>query len=119
MDSSRFRRIQRPSQVERLLEAFTERGKILPEDSHRVRDPSALPLPLRGIAVQAVREGRVWACWISGGHQWLFTAELSLPLSRGRGIAVLHVNRYCGAGELTEAGFWTTDPDGQWCRFVA
>ena len=116
METKRLRTMQQPSRIERLLEAYTTRGHVVPKDSYQIRDPEALPHSLRRIVLQAGGEGRVWACWAHGVHVWLFTAEMSLPLSRERGTPVLRVSRYNEEGELTEVGLSLVDPDGHWSR---
>jgi hypothetical protein len=119
METLRLRKIQQPSQVERLLEAFVVRGKLLAKDFYQIRDPRALPSPLQLVVARAAaQEGRVWGCWASGHELWLFTCEMSLALSRERGAPVLQVNRYDEAGELTEAGTWAADRDGGWVRCI-
>jgi hypothetical protein len=116
METRRLRRIQDPAQVLKLLEALVTRAELLPKNGYRIRDPNALPPKLQAILTQAQQEGRVWACWMNPHHTWLFTCEMSLPLSRERGVPVLVVTRYDEAGELMEAGSWTMDPDGKWHR---
>jgi hypothetical protein len=114
METKRLRIIQQPSRLERLLEAYVTRSNVVPPDSYQIRDPDAVVPLLRSIALQAAAEGRVWACWGHGAQLWLFTAEMSLPLSRERGRPVLWVNRYNDRGELIEAGSWVLDPGGFW-----
>ena len=116
METRRLRKIQLPSQVERLLEAYVTRAKLLPEGAYRVRDPKALPAKLRRILLRATGEGEVWTCWAHGVRFWLFTGDMSLPLSRERGTPVLHVSLYDEEGELKDAGTWMAATDGQWRR---
>ncbi len=116
METLRLRRIQIPSRVQRLLETFVSRGQQLPKHCYQLRDPKALSGPLRAILTRALQDGHVWTCWASSFHTWLFTCEMSLPLSRERGAPVLRVNRYNETGELTEVGAWTPDRDGHWVR---
>jgi hypothetical protein len=116
METKRLRTMQQPSHLERLLEAYITRSKVIPPESYQIRDPGAVVPLLRSIAVQAATEGRVWACWAYGAQLWLFTAEMSLPSSRERGTPVLNVNRYNDHGELMEAGPWVVDPEGFWRR---
>ena len=54
-----------------------------------------------------------------GAHEThLFTCEMSLPLSRERGTAVLLVNRYNDKAELKDSGTWLEDPQGRWRRLT-
>jgi hypothetical protein len=116
METARFRRLQRPSQIEVLLEALVSRRDLLPKGSYRVRDSKALSSRLQVIAARATSEGRVWAAWGSAHHIWLFTCEMSLDLSRERGTPVLLVSSYDENGELTETGPWAADAQGRWQR---
>jgi hypothetical protein len=116
METRRLRKLQQPSQVERLLEAVMVRGKLVPDEAYQIRDSDAVPSALQRIAAQSAKGGRVWACWANGVHHWLFTAEMSLETSRERGTPVLLVNRYREDGELLEAASWMSDPEGQWRR---
>jgi hypothetical protein len=101
--------------VQRLLEAFVSRGQ-LPQESYQVRDPGGLPPKLRRLLAQAIEAGRVWGCWAHGPCHWLFTAEMSLPLSRERGAAVLQVNRYDDYGNLEDSGTWIASGEDSWQR---
>ncbi len=115
-ETKRLRTMQQPSHLERLLEAYIKRSNVVPPDSYQIRAPEAVIPVLRSIAQQAAAEGRIWACWSSGVHVWLFTAAMSLTLSRERGTPVLNVNRYDDHGELMETGDWLLDPAGFWRR---
>lgn len=116
METVRLRRIQRPSQVERLLDLFIARSDLLPQDSFQIRNAAELPSQLQVIIVRSKGEGRVWSCWASSLQMSLFTCEMSLARSRERGTPVLLVNRYNEIGELKDAGSWITGPDGLWQR---
>jgi hypothetical protein len=116
MDTRRLRALQPPAEVEKLLQALVSSRNLLPKGSYPIRDPSALPAPLQVIVVRATQEGRVWACWASSFETFLFTCEMSLPLSRERGAPVIVVNRYGERGELAEAAAWVADPRGTWLR---
>jgi hypothetical protein len=116
VETKRLRTIQQPSHLERLLDAYITRSDVVPKDAYQIRDPNALVPLLQRIVVQAGAEGRVWACWEYGAQQWLFTAEMSLPLSRERRTPVLNINRYNDHGELVDTGNWLLDPDGVWRR---
>jgi hypothetical protein len=116
METLRLRRIQQPSHVQRLLEAFVMRGNRLPKDCYQIRNSRSLSPQLRRILTREAQEGHIWACWADNHHTWLFTCEMSLPLSRERGAPVLQVCLYDEAGELKEAGTWVADPHGEWRR---
>lgn len=45
-------------------------------------------------------------------RQRLFTAEMSVALSRERGAPVLELHAYSEYAELLEAGFWAQDKQG-------
>jgi hypothetical protein len=116
METVRLRRIQEPSQVERLLEAYVARGELLPKDAFQIRAMRALSPQLQRVVTRATQKGHVWACWADSYHTWLFTCEMSLPLSRERGAPVLLIDQYDEAGELKDSGTWVSDQDGKWRR---
>ena len=116
METVRLRRIQEPSHVERLLEAYVSRGDLLPKDAFQIRAMRALSPQLQRVVTRATQKGRVWACWADSYHTWLFTCAMSLPLSRERGAPVLLVDQYDEAGELKDAGTWVSDQEGKWRR---
>lgn len=116
METLRLRRIQEPSRVERLLDAYVSRTRILPHGSYQLRDPRELPPSLRGVVSRATAQGEAWACWAQGSHIWLFTCEMSLALSRERGAPVLLVRQYNEDGEVTDSGTWRFDAAGAWTR---
>jgi hypothetical protein len=116
METRRLRSIQQPSRIERLLDALISDRELSPKDSYQIRDPSSLPSQLQTLVAQAAEQGRVWACWANSYETWLFTAEMSLPLSRERGAPVLLMSRYDERGELKDAASWISDPHGTWRR---
>ena len=81
METVRLRKIQQPSHVERLLEAFASRGDLLPKDCYQIRASGALSPQLQRIVERAIQKGHVWACWADSYHSWLFTCEMSFPMS--------------------------------------
>ena len=119
METARLRKMQQPSQVERLLEALVSRGNLLPQECYQIRASRALSSQLQRVVEQAIEKGHVWACWADSYHTWLFTCEMSLPLSRERGAPVLQVDLYDEAGDLKDAGVWVTDQEGKWTRLAA
>jgi hypothetical protein len=116
METLRLRRMQEPSRVQRLLEAYVSRANILPEDSYPIRDPRELPPRVRIHIARALAEGQVWMCWARTPQIWLFTCEMSLALSRERGAPVLLLRCYDEEGELKDSGTWRYDALGAWSR---
>jgi hypothetical protein len=116
MHTLRLRRIQQPSIVERLLEAYVSRMIILPDGSYHVSDPQALPPGVRTVVARAAGQGQVWLCWARCSEIWLFTCEMSLPLSRERGTPVLLVRRYGEDAQLKDSGAWRYDALDAWSR---
>jgi hypothetical protein len=106
METLRLRRIQEPSRVETLLEAYISRAGILPEGAYQVRDQQEFPNRVQAIVSRAKAEGHVWSGWARGAHVWLFTCEMSFPLSRERGTPVLIVRLYNEDGEVMDSGTW-------------
>jgi hypothetical protein len=66
--------------------------------------------------MQAVKVGKMWSCWAHGKQTWLFTAEMSLPLSRERGAPVLQVDLYRDDGSQRESATLMPDETGKWQR---
>jgi hypothetical protein len=116
METLRLRRIQEPSRVERLLEAYISRTSILPDGSHQVRDSRELPGALQDLLTRAIEEGQVWSCWARGPQIWLFTCHMSMALSRERGAPVILVHLYGEDAELKDSGAWRFDSLGNWSR---
>ena len=115
METLRLRRIQEPARVETLLEAYISRARILPEGAHKVRDRRELPNRVQTIVSRAKAQGHVWSGWARGAHVWLFTCEMSLPLSRERGTPVLMVHLYNEDAEVVDSGTWRYHL-GTWSR---
>ncbi len=116
MDTMRLRKIQAPSHVERLLESYVSRGNLLLPDSFQIRATRALSPQLQRVVTRATHKGHVWACWADSHQTWLYTCEMSLPLSRERGAPVLLIEQYDEAGELKDSGTWVSDQEGKWRR---
>jgi hypothetical protein len=116
METMRLRAIQHPSRVGELLDSFASSGAALPDRSRRIFERSELPVVLQRVVVQAARTEREWGAWTDEYRTWLFTAEMSLALSRERGTPVLDVSAYGEDGALLESGSWVADRQGQWRR---
>jgi hypothetical protein len=101
-----------------VLQSYISRAANLPWSAYRMRTAGTIPKELRGLVMQAVKLGKTWSCWTDGTQTRLFTAEVSLPLSRERGAPVLQVNLYGDDGSLRESGTLMTDQSGKWCRCV-
>ena len=109
-------KIHHPSKVGELLESYISQSDVVPKGSYRIRQPGSLPREVREVLTRAVKEGQTWSCWAYGRHTWLFTCNLSRPLSRKRGTPVLQVGLYGDDGELRDRGSWVPDGYGKWCR---
>jgi len=109
-------KIHRRSQVGELLESYIFQSEVVPKGSYQIRDPYSIPRDVRKVLTQAVKEGQTWSCWAHGMHTWLFTCNVSLPLSQERGAPVLQVSIYGDDGGLRDCGAWVPDQHGKWCR---
>jgi hypothetical protein len=87
----------------------------LPEGAYAIRELEEVPPEFHRLLRDLVDKGMVWACWAHGTTTWIFTAEMSLALSRERAAPVLHIKCYRD-DTLEESGTWTTDPRGKWHR---
>jgi hypothetical protein len=109
-------RTRRASEVGELLESYVAQSDVVPKGSYQIREPGSVPREVRKVLTQAAREGQTWSCWAHGRHTWLFTCNMSRPLSRERGAPVLQVNIYGDEGELRDWGTWMPNQLGKWCR---
>lgn len=116
METLRLRRIQEPSRVERLLEAYIARAGIVPVDAYQIRNRSELPRGLQALLARSIEEGQVWSCWADPARIWLFTCHMSLALSRERGAPVLVMHLYGEDGQILDTGSFRFDPHGSWSR---
>jgi|SRR6185437_10261983 len=112
----RLRSMQQPASVDRLLELFITSTNRVPANAYQTRTPSALSHDLRTLVQQARRKHRAWSAWTDDHGTWLFTAEMSLALSRERGAPVLEIHAYSEYAQLLEAAFWAQDRQGNWQR---
>jgi hypothetical protein len=113
MQTMQLQSIQVPSRVARLLEALVTAERLMPTCAYPIRDVTQMPGHLLRTAIDAAAHGRAWSCWVDGFHTSLFTGEMSLPLSRERGVPVLRVDRYDDGG-LRDSASWMRDGDGNW-----
>lgn len=105
---------QQPSRVEMLLESLVLAKGELPGRARRVQDRSDLPSALQKQVLQAQKNERVWSAWMDEERIWLFTAEMSMALSRERGCPALHVGVYNEQGKMQEWRLWVHLKDGSW-----
>lgn len=116
METTRLEKIRKPSRVEKLLEVLVTRANLVPQGAYQLRDRGGLPSAMQQVLAQSMSTDRVWTCWTDSSRIWLFTAEMSLALSRGCGAPVLRLNVYSERGEPEDAGDWMVDPEGSWRR---
>jgi hypothetical protein len=105
---------QTPSRVEALLESFALHRAELPKGATQVVDRSDLPSILQKFAIQGQKKGQVWRAWMHRDLIWFLTAEMSLALSRERGLPTLQVGQYREDGRLKSWGHWVRLKDGTW-----
>jgi len=117
METVRLRcKIHDSSKVQELLESYISQSEVVPKGSYRIREPGSVPPEVRKPLIQAAKDGQTWSCRAHGLHTWLFTCNMSRPLSRERGAPVLQVSLYGDDGGLRERGNWIPDENGKWCR---
>jgi hypothetical protein len=109
-------KIRHSSKVAELLESYVSQSDVVPKGSYQIHQPGSLPREVRKVLTQAVKEGQTWSCRVHGLHTWLFTCNMSRPLSRERGAPVLQVSLYGDDGGLRDQGSWIPDEHGKWCR---
>lgn len=114
-ETLRLRKLQQPSHIERLLEDLISHSELVPHGAYPIRDLDSVPRELRSVAIQATHQGRVWSCWEHTFHNWMFTGEMSLALSRERGRPVLKVDVHDEIG-FRDSALWMADRDGKWSR---
>ena len=117
MQTLKLRKLQQPSAVDELLESYVEQANFLPGGSYQIRNRRDIPKELSAVLSHAIKNGRAWSCRSHTFRTWLFTCEMSLPLSRERGTPVLQVNLYGDDGGLKDSGTWIADRQhGKWRR---
>jgi hypothetical protein len=116
LETVRLKKMRQPSHVERVLERLVTQASLVPADAYQLRNSEGLPRALQRVLLETAPNDGVWTCWSDGFRIWLFTGEMSLPLSRERGAPVLTVSKYSEQGYLQEVGQWTVDREGSWRR---
>jgi hypothetical protein len=116
MHTSRLRRLEQPSDAERLLASYIAASGLLPVDARQVLQRPELPGELRRVLILATAARQAWSCWAHNFRIWLFTGEISPSPCREQGAPVLQVNQWAEDGTLEAAGLWITDSEGSWHR---
>ena len=109
-------KIRPPSHIGELLESYVSQSDVVPKGSYQIHQPGSVPRDVRQVLARAIKEGLTWSCWAHGLHTWLFTCNMSRPLTRQRGAPVLQVSLYGEDGSLRDRGSWIPDDHGKWCR---
>ena len=109
-------KVRRPSKVGELLDSYVSQSDVVPKGSYQIHQLASVPPEVRKVLTQAVRQGLTWSCWAHGLRTWLFTCNMSRPLSQVRGAPVLDVSVYGDDGSLRDRGSWMPDLHGRWCR---
>jgi len=116
METVRLRGIQQPGNLDRLLGSFIIGTNRVPGNAYQVYTRSGLSHVMKSLVQQAQKKQKAWCAWTDDRLTWLFTAEMSLALSRERGMPVLEIHAYSCHGELQETGFLAQDRQGIWHR---
>ena len=114
MQTIRLRAIKLPSKVQELLDSLVKSRHFLVEGAEPILDPCALPGRLPHTAALAEESQQAWSAWGNVDRAWLYTAELSLPKSRERGLSVLDVRRYEEDGTLESCNSWVASGSNRW-----
>jgi hypothetical protein len=116
MQTMKLRTLQRPSQLETLLESLVMSQNWVPAGAPVVTDRSELPSALQKLAIKAVNSDGAWRAWQCHDGARLFVTEMSMDLSRERGCPALKVNYYNDQGRLQHYSLWIKLPTGDWQR---
>jgi hypothetical protein len=112
----KLRTLQQPSRLETLLESLVLEQHWISQGAGRVDDRSELPSCLQRLAINAVKNEGGWRAWLGHDGMRLFVAEMSLELSRERGVPALKVRYYDHDGRLQNFSLWVQLADGAWQR---
>lgn len=115
MHTMRLAALQAPSRIQTLLESLML-ARLTPDGARRITDRYEMPSSLQKIVITCRNSEKAWSAWTDDYVTCLFTAEMSLPLSRERGCATLNVSRYDINGKMREWQIWAILNDGTWQR---
>jgi hypothetical protein len=114
METAKLRALQRPSETDSLLDSFVWNRPANPKGLRKVVNLTELSAALQKIARNAKQQNRAWGAWTDERNDWLYTAEMSLAMSRERGHPVLEVASFNEDGHLEESEVWMRTGDGRW-----
>jgi hypothetical protein len=116
MQTMKLRAIQLPGNAGELLDSFIRAEGHLADDSRELKRERELTPTLEKLAQRSLDDGGVWRAWTDERAMWLWASEVSLALSRERGMPVMEVRRYDENGNVEESGTWVRVRLDQWQR---
>ena len=116
MQTMKLRSIQDPGHAGELLESFIKFEGRLNDESRELRCERELTPRLEKLAQRSLDDGGVWWAWTDEREMWLWASEVSLALSRERGMPVMEVRRYDEYGNIEESGTWVRVRSEEWQR---
>lgn len=114
METTKLRKYQRPSQVERMIETVVESQQWIPANVQPFHDRSELPAILQKLARKADDGQGAWRAFPCYEGVRFFVGEMSMGSSRERGRPVLQLHYYNERGKLEAFSVWTETADGSW-----
>ncbi|HTU65513.1 MAG TPA: hypothetical protein VMF52_06175 [Steroidobacteraceae bacterium] len=112
----KLRAIQSPGNAGELLDSFIRvEGRLL-RDVRELKTERELTPTLERLAQRSLDDGGVWRAWTDDRAMWLWASEVSLALSRERGMPVMEIRRYDEQGQMEEAGTWVRVRHDTWQR---
>jgi hypothetical protein len=116
MQTMKLRSIQAPGHAGELLESFIRHQGVLNDESRELKAERELTPRLEKLAQRSLDEGGVWRAWTDEREMWLWASEVSLALSRERGMPVMEIRRYDEHGNVEDSGTWVRVRQDQWQR---
>ena len=116
MQTMKLRSIQAPGHAGELLESFIRSEGHLNDDSRELKTERELTPTLERLAQRSLDDGGVWRAWTDEREMWLWASEVSLALSRERGMPVMEIRRYDEQGNVEDSGTWVRIRQDQWQR---
>ena len=114
MKTMKLRTFQQPSRLQSLLDSLVKSRNWVPAGAVRVSDRSELSSALQKLAVKVLKTEGAWRAWLGHDGVRFFTVDMSMELSRERGLAALKVSYYDDKGSLQQYGLWIQLADGAW-----